>query len=380
MKFQVNKDVLSEAVSFTVKFLPVRPSLPYLSGVVIEAAGDHVSFSTFDFESSAQTQVTASVDAPGRVLVLGRLLNDIAGRLPSAPVTFTLTDNKVVLTCGSATFTLPCMSIDEYPSLPEVTGQTGQVPGEEFATAISQVVVAAPREDSMPAINGVQMEISGNTLSMMATDRYRVAIKDIPWDAGSETVEHSALVPARILQELGKTFGTAATIGITLAAQDDRGVIAFRADDKTVTSVLIKSQFPPVRRLFPEKVDNFAVVSTSELIEATRRVKLVVEREAALKFTFRDNTITLEAIGGDQAAALETIPAVITGLELTVSLKADFLLDGLNAVHSEYAQLGFNQSDSTGKPGPVLITAHTSKGESSESSYRYLLQPNLLLR
>ncbi len=380
MKFQVNKDVLSDALSFAVKLLPVRTSLPLLSGVLIEASAEGVKFSTFDYETSAQTSVTATVDQPGRVLVLGRLLNEIAGRLPAAPVSFELVDNKVVLSCGSVTFSLQCMPVEEYPTVPQVEGVTGQVPGEEFAAAISQVVVAASREDSMPVIIGVQLEISGTTLSMMATDRYRVAIKDVPWDSGNQPVEHTALVPARTMQEIGKTFGSAATISITLATKDDREVIAFHADDKTVTSLLIKGTFPPVRRLFPEVVENFAVVNTAELIEATRRVKLVVEREAALKYTFRDNSITLEAIGGEQAHASETIAAAITGLELTVSLKPDLLLDGLNAVHSEFTRLGFNSGDNPSKPGPVLITGHTSKGENSDPAYRYLLQPNLLLR
>jgi DNA polymerase-3 subunit beta len=360
--------------------LPVRTALPILSGVLIEAKGENVTFSTFDYEASSKTTVTATVDEPGRVLVPGRLLNDIAGRLPQAPVTLELNDTKVLVTCGSAKFSLPCMPVDEYPTIPTVEGSTGVVPGEEFAAAVSQVVVAASREDSMPVINGVQLEISGTTLSMMATDRYRVAIKEVPWDAGSTPVDHAALVPARTMQEIGKTFGSSPTISITLATKDDREVIAFHADNKTVTSLLIKGTFPPVRRLFPDVIENFAVVNTAELIEATRRVKLVVEREAALKYIFRDNTITLEAVGGDQAQASETIDAVITGLELTVSLKPDLLLDGLSAVHSEFTRLGFNNGDNPSKPGPVLITSHTSKEGAADSTFRYLLQPNLLLR
>lgn len=380
MKFQVNKDVLSEAVSFSVKLLPLRPTLPVLNGVLIEANETDVVLSTFDFEVSSRTTVIATVERPGRVLIPGRLLNDIAGRLPQAPITVELNDSRVVVTCGSSRFSLPCMSVDEYPTIPEVEGSTGLVRGEEFSTAVSQVVVAASREDSMPVINGVQLEISGTTLSMMATDRYRVAIKDVAWDAGATPIEHSALVPSRTMQEIGKTFGSAPTISITFATKEDREVIAFQADNKTVTSLLIKGNFPPVRRLFPDVVENYAVVNTADLIEATRRVKLVVEREAALKYILRDNTITLEAIGGDQAQASETIDAVISGLEPTVSLKPDLLLDGLTAVHSEFTRLGFNNGDNPSKPGPVLITSQTSKDGEHESSFRYLLQPNLLLR
>jgi DNA polymerase-3 subunit beta len=147
-----------------------------------------------------------------------------------------------------------------------------------------------------------------------------------------------------------------------------------------VTSLLIKGNFPPVKRLFPEKVENFAVVNTADLIEATRRVKLVVEREAALRFTFANNGLTLEAIGGEQAQASETIDAVISGPDVVVSLKPDFLLDGLGAVHSEFTRIGFTSVENPAKPGPVLITSQTSKDTPSEDAYRYLLQPNLLLR
>ena len=380
MKFQVNRDVLSEAVSFAVKMLPARTTLPILSGVLIEATTEGLVLSSFDYEVSTQTKVAATVDTPGRVLVSGRLLAEIANRLPNAPVTFETVESRIQVSCGSANFTLLSMPVEEYPTIPQVDGETGVLPAEEFSSAVAQVAVAASRDDVTPVITGVQLEITGNSLSLVATDRYRVAIRDIPWESTGSVADITALVPARTMQEIGKTFGHSGNISISITNKDDRELIAFTADNKTVTSLLIKGNFPPVKRLFPEKVENYAVVNTAELIEATRRVKLVVEREAALRFTFANNGLTLEAIGGEQAQASETIDAVISGPDVVVSLKPDFLLDGLGAVHSEFTRIGFTSVENPAKPGPVLITSQTSKDTPAEDAYRYLLQPNLLLR
>ncbi|QDZ15541.1 DNA polymerase III subunit beta [Humibacter ginsenosidimutans] len=381
MRFQANRDVLSEAVSFTVKLLPQRTTLPILSGILISTTDAGISLSAFDYEVSAQTEITADVQEPGTVLVSGRLLAEIASKLPNAPVTFATDDNRIVVSCGSASFTLLSMPVEEYPTLPQISGESGLVPADEFSEAVGQVAVAASRDDVTPVITGVQLEITENRLSLVATDRYRVAVREIDWDGTIGQSEPStALVPARTLQEIGKTFGHNGTITVTLVSKDDRELIAFTAEKKTVTSLLIKGNFPPVKRLFPETVDNYAVINTADLIDATRRVSLVLEREAALRFSFTADGLTLEAIGSEQAQASESIDALLTGDDTVVSLKPQFLLDGLSAVHSEYVRISFTKTDNPNKPGPVLITSQTSKEQAGSDSYRYLLQPNLLLR
>jgi len=382
MKFQVNRDVFSEAVSFAVKLLPQRTTLPILSGVLIETTDSGLTLSSFDYEVSAQTEIAAEVDEPGKILVSGRLLADIASRLPNAPVRFSTEEGRISVTCGSAKFTLLGMPVEEYPTLPEVSAQSGLLPAEAFATAVAQVAVAASRDDVTPVITGVQLEVSESRLTMVATDRYRVAVRAIDWDSGDATSTETltALVPARTLQEIGKTFGHSGTISVAITNTDDRELIAFRADRKTVTSLLIKGNFPPVKRLFPETVDNYAVINTAELIEAVRRVSLVLEREAALRFTFTIDGVTLEAIGSEQAQASESIDAHLNGGDTVVSLKPAFLLDGLGAVHSEFVRISFTKTDNPNKPGPVLITSQSSKDQPGADNYKYLLQPNLLLR
>ncbi|NEN05268.1 DNA polymerase III subunit beta [Diaminobutyricibacter tongyongensis] len=381
MKFQANRDVFSEAVSFAVKLLPQRTTLPILSGVLIETTDTGLILSSFDYEVSAQTEIAAEVEEPGRILVSGRLLAEIASKLPNAPVQLSTEESRIIVRSGSASFTLLSMPVEEYPSIPQVSGQSGLVPAEEFATAVAQVGVAASRDDVTPVITGVQLEVGDNTLGLVATDRYRVAVREIDWDGGSGSSEPvTALVPARTLQEIGKTLGHSGTIAVSITNRDDRELIAFTADKKTVTSLLIKGNFPPVRRLFPETVDNYAVINTADLIEATRRVSLVLEREAALRFTFSLDGLTLEAIGSEQAQASETIDALLTGQDTVVSLKPQFLLDGLGAVHSEFVRISFTKTENPNKPGPVLITSQSSKDQAGADNYKYLLQPNLLLR
>ena len=380
MKFQVNRDVFSEAVSFAVKLLPQRTTLPILSGILLRADGSTVTLSSFDYEVSAQTSITADVTDEGTVLVSGRLLAEIASRLPNAPVEFSTDDGKIAVRCGSARFTLSSMPVEEYPSLPVVEGDAGVLPGEAFSDAVSQVSVAASRDDVTPVITGVQLENANNRLSLVATDRYRVAVREIDWESNPASEGVAALVPARTLSEIGKIFAHAATVTVTIVSGGDRELIAFSADQKTVTSLLIKGNFPPVKRLFPDVVDNYAVMNTAELIEATRRVQLVLERDAALRYTFTDDGLTLEAIGSENAQASETIDAHVVGGDSTVSLKPQFLIDGLSAVHSEFVRISFTKTDNPNKPGPVLITSQSSKDQPGDDNYRYLLQPNLLLR
>ena len=349
--------------------------------MLIEATTEGLILSSFDYEVSARTEISAQVEEPGRVLVSGRLLADIASRLPNAPVNFSTEDGRITVACGSGHFTLLSMPVEEYPTLPEVSEQSGVLNAEDFASAISQVAVAASRDDVTPVITGVQLEVSENNLSLVATDRYRVAVREIEWDAANSGIESvTALVPARTLIEIGKTFGHSGNIAVAITNSDDRELIAFQADKKTVTSLLIKGNFPPVRRLFPDTVDNYAVLNTAELIEAVRRVSLVLEREAALRFTFTSEGVTLEAIGSEQAQASESIDAFLTGSDTVVSLKPQFLLDGLGSVHSEFVRISFTKTDNPNKPGPVLITSQSSKDQPGTDNYKYLLQPNLLLR
>lgn len=380
MKFVINRDVFKDAVSFTAKLLPARTTLPILMGVKITASGDRVEFSAFDYEVSSRTSVQADVQAEGSVLILGPMLANIAGSLKTDTVVVEEVDNAVVVRAGSWETKLQRMPIEEYPTTPDVTGRTGLVRGGAFAEAIAQVSIAASKEDVTPVITGVQLEANEHELTLIATDRYRVSVKSVEWDGGEAGDNLQALVPARTLAEVGRMFGGAETVEITMSDSQERQQIAFTAGDKTVTTLLIKGNYPPVRRLFPAETPHYAVVNTAELIEATKRVQLVLDREAALRCTFADNTLTLEGSGSDQAASRDTIDIVLNGEDSVLSLKPQFLLDGLGAAHSEFVRIAFTKSENTNKPGPLLITRQTSREEPASDEFKYLLQPNLLIR
>ena len=378
MKFQVNKDVLNEAVSFAVRLLPQRTTLPILSGILIEADANALRLSVFDYDTSAQVEIAAKVDEAGRVLVSGRLMAEIVSKLPNAAVDFSTDGSKVQVNCGSAKFSLLTMPIDEYPSLPEIPATTGSVSGEAFSAAISQIAVAASREDVTPVLTTVLLETTKDSISLVATDRYRVAVQDIAWKSNGG--EKSALIPAKTLQEIAKTFANQGEIAISINPSDEKDLIAFKANNRSVTSRLIKGNFPAVKTLFPEKIENFAILNTQDLLDSTKRVSLVLERESPIKFTFSSATLNLEAAGGETAQASESIDVQLTGGDAVVSLKPQFLIDGLAGVKTEYVKIGFTNSDNPNRPSPVLITNHSTKEKESNDGYMYLLQPNLLGR
>jgi DNA polymerase-3 subunit beta len=380
MKFQVNKDVLNEAVSFAVRLLPQRTTLPILSGILIEADANALRLSVFDYDTSAQVEIAAKVEQPGRVLISGRLMAEIVSKLPNAVVDFSTEGSKIQVNCGSAKFSLLTMPIDEYPTLPEIPETTGTISGEDFAAAISQIAVAASKEDVTPVLTTVLLETTKDNISLVATDRYRVAIQDIAWKTSAQDQDKTALIPAKTLQEIAKTFSNQGEIAISINPSDEKDLIAFKANNRSVTSRLIKGNFPAVKTLFPEKIENFAIVNTHDLLDSTKRVSLVLERESPIKFSFSATSLNLDAAGGETAQASETIDIQLTGNDVVVSLKPQFLIDGLSGVKTEFVKIGFTNSDNPNRPSPVLITNHSTKEKESSDSYMYLLQPNLLGR
>ncbi len=379
VKFTVNRDVFSDAVSFVVRLLPQRPTMPILGGVVLEAADASLSLSSFDYEVSSRTAVDAEVTETGSVLVQGRLLADIASRLPNAPVEVTLDESTIAISCGSASFSLPTMPLAEFPKLPTVEGRSGTVKADAFSEAVGQVAVAASREEVAPVITGVNLTLGASMMELVATDRYRVAVREIQWESEFDETE-TALVPARIIAEIAKSFGGAETITLTLVQSGERRLLAFSANSKTVTSTLLSGNFPPVGRLFPDETPNYAVLQVSEVVDAVRRVQLVLEREAALRFSFAQDGLRLEAVGSERAQANELLDVALHSDDVVIALKPQFLLDGVNALHAEFVRIAFTNTENPNKPGPVLLTAQTSRDEGENASFRYLLQPNLLMR
>ncbi|WP_058235905.1 DNA polymerase III subunit beta [Devriesea agamarum] len=371
MKFHLDRGALNDAVSWATRTLPVRPAMPILQGVriVADTAGE-LQLSTFDYEVSAQIRVPAQVDDPGEVLVQGRMLAEIARALPNKDVQVHLEGTKLQLRCGSARFALAIMPVEEYPQLPTMPEKTGSVPAELFAEAIGQVTIAASKDDTLPLLTGVRIEIEGEKITMMATDRYRLAMREFTWNPNSPSLNATALVRGRTLHEVARSLATGGTVDLALSEGSSHQLIGFECGGRRTTSTLVDGDYPPVRRLFPETVPISAVVATQPLIEAVKRVSLVAERNTPVRLTFTEGQVALEAGAGDDAQASEVLEAQLEGDDIVVGYNSGYLLDGLGALGTDFARLSFTDSIKAS----VLTGQESLEGDLDES-YRYLIMP-----
>ena len=219
MKFQAERDVLADAVAWTARALPARPQVPVLAAIRLRAAGDELALSAFDYEVSAKASIPVITDDDEAVLVPGRLLAAIVSALPARPVEVATDGARVEVKCGSSVFTLNTLPTDEYPALPGMPPEAGKVGADLLASAIGQVAVAAGRDDTFPALTGIRVEIDGPRVTLVATDRYRLAVREFQWEPlGPETDAVSLLVPARTLTEAARSFGGSAEVTIGLDA------------------------------------------------------------------------------------------------------------------------------------------------------------------
>jgi len=375
MKFQADREVLSDAVSFLVRLLSPRPQLPQLSGVMIEADGNEVQLSIFDYEVAARVKIAAAIDTPGKVLVQARLLSEILSKLPAASVSMELDETRFHVNSASSKFSLSSMSTTDYPDTPEFPVATGKVSANEFTNGVAKVAVAASREEVTPVLTAVMITASSKELTMVSTDRFRVAVKVIPW--AGKSVDREVLIPARVLSEISKTFSHDSELELGFG-EGEKDMIGFSSANKSVSTATIKGKYPAVLQLFPEETASFAILSKQELLDATRRVALVVDREKPLRYKFSENELSLESIGSDVADASEQVSCSMKGEETVVSLRPQFLTDALAGLDVENVKIGFTVNpNNPNKPGPVLISPVDPKD--SDKDFKYLLQPNLLV-
>ena len=373
MKFRVERDALADAVAWTAKSLPPRPSVPVLAGLMMRVSDGRLQLSGFDYEVSSEVSVLVHADADGSALVSGRLLAEITKALPAKPVEIAALDAHVELVCGSARFTLPTMPVEDYPTLPALPSRAGTVEAARFAAAVAQVAVAAGRDETLPMMTGVRVELNGTTLALLATDRYRLAVSEIDWSPDDPEVSANALVPARTLAETAKSLGAVGgELVLALATGDGaEGMIGFSAGERKTTSRLLDgANYPQVRNLFPASHTAQARVATAALLEVVKRVSLVAERTTPVRLLFSADGLVVEAGTAEEARASEAMEATFDGPEaMPVAFNPQYLLDGLTAVSAPTVVFTFVE---TRKPA-VLAPA----GEDGEvlPGYRYLVQP-----
>jgi DNA polymerase III beta subunit len=363
MKFTIDRDVLADAVAWAARTLPARPAIPILAGMLIDAEDTgELTLSTFDYEASGRVTVEATVTEPGRVLVPGRLLTEIVRSLPPQPVHIVTSGSEAVLTCGSAEFGLLTMPVEDYPELPKMPAAAGTVDSEVFAAAVAQVVVASSRDDTLPMLTGVRLDIEGTTMRLACTDRYRIAARELPWAPARPDFGVAAVVPARTLADTAKSLRSGTLTELAMAGAAD-SLIGLTCGGRRMTTRLLDDQFIDYRSRLTADWAARAQVAVAPFIEAIKRVALVADRGTPLRLAFTQGQVRVRAATGDAARANEVLPAELSGEDLDVAFNPQFLLDGLAGIGSDVANLDF-----TAPSRPALLTGQTD-------DFRYLLMP-----
>lgn len=381
LKFRVVREDFADAVAWVARNLPSRPTIPVLAGVLLTGTDEGLTISGFDYEVSAEVRVAAEIASPGSVLVSGRLLSDITKALPGKPVDVSVEGTRAALTCGSARFSLPTLAVEDYPALPALPDETGVVAADLFSEAIGQVAVAAGRDDTLPMLTGIRVEISGESVVLAATDRFRLAVRELTWVATAADVETAVLVPAKTLAEAAKAGTDGTEVHLSLGSGPSvgkDGLLGIRSNGKRSTTRLLDAEFPKFRQLLPTEHTAVATIGVAELTEAIKRVALVADRGAQIRMEFADDVLRLSAGADDVGRAEEDLPVSFAGEPLTIAFNPTYLTDGLGSLRSERVTFGFTtpsrpavlrpagDDDGTGGGGP-FPAAHTD--------YVYLLMP-----
>ncbi|MCB5163333.1 DNA polymerase III subunit beta [Streptomyces bambusae] len=371
MKIRVERDVLAEAVAWAARSLPARPPVPVLAGLLLKAEEGSLSLSGFDYEVSARVSVDADVEEDGTVLVSGRLLADICRALPNRPVEISTDGVRATVVCGSSRFTLHTLPVEEYPALPQMPGATGTVPGEVFASAAAQVAIAAGRDDTLPVLTGVRIEIEGDRVTLASTDRYRFAVREFLWKPENPDASAVALVPAKTLLDTAKSLTSGDTVTLALSGSGaGEGLIGFEGAGRRTTTRLLEGDLPKYRTLFPTEFNSVAVIETAPFVEAVKRVALVAERNTPVRLSFEQGVLILEAGSSDDAQAVERVDAKLDGDDISIAFNPTFLLDGLSAIDSPVAQLSFTTSTK-----PALLSGRPAVDAEADEAYKYLIMP-----
>jgi DNA polymerase-3 subunit beta len=360
MKFRLRRDEFADAVAWTAKTIPTRLLAPVLAGIRLEAAEERLEISSFDYEVSSRVNVDVQIAEPGTAVVAGRLLAEITKALPNKPVDVELVGEVVELTCGTAQFTLPTLPLEDYPTLPALPSVVGVVKAPDFATAVGRVTIAAGRDDTLPMLTGVRVEMTGDRVTMFCTDRYRLAMTDLAWRPERPDVDLNTLIPARALSDVAKSLSASGgDLSLHLdAAEDDKALAGFSGDGRRTTTRILSGAFPNVRTIFPTTETSRLVVSTRELTEVVRRVSLVADRVTPLRLHLSEDDLMIEAGGQGSARARESIAATVTGEPMATALNPQFLFDGLNAISTPNLILTFVSPNK-----PVMIRPADDDGE-----------------
>jgi DNA polymerase-3 subunit beta len=363
VKFRCERDVLVEVLQTAGRAVASRGgALPVLSGIRLEVSGDtlHVAGTDLDLTSQADTTVAGTID--GVTVVPARLVVDIVRALEPGAVSVETDDEELRISAGRSQFSVRTLVAGEFPRLPEPAGEDVTLPAEGLAEALRQVVRAASGEDARPILTGVLMTAEEGSLRLVATDSYRLAVRDL---SGTEILREGqrVLVPSRALAEVQRLLSSAGAGQVALRLGDHDAT--FEVGGVRITTRLIEGEFPNYRQLIPQSYPNRLVVGREPLLDAIRRVKLLVkDATTPVKLSLRADGVELTVTSSDVGVATEDIDAKYEGTEMTVAFNPTYLIDGVEAITGDEIQL---ETLDALKPATIRPTEGTE--------YLYLLMP-----
>lgn len=331
MEFRIERSALNEAVAWAARVLPVRSPVPVLGGLLLDTEGGRLRVSGLDYEASARIDVDAEIPHPGKVLVMGRRLLDICKVLPEGPVECAVEGSRFTVSGDGARFGLSVLPLDDYPALPSLPQVRGAVDAAAFAAAVAHVAVAAGRDDTLPALTGIRLGLDGETgtMTLAATDRYRFAVRTLPWKASAPDESADVVLSARRLTEIARSLGRSGQVNVAL----DTGSAGFEHAGMRTTVRLLDGRLPRHDKLFAMADPAVAVVDRVRLVEAVKRVSVVADGESPVQMAFSaaDNSVLLQA-GYEDDVASQRLPATLHGAqEVTVAFNPGYLADALSS-------------------------------------------------
>ncbi|MFI6793636.1 DNA polymerase III subunit beta [Nonomuraea sp. NPDC050383] len=354
MKLTIDPKLLADTVAWAARALPTRPPIPVLAGLMLAAHDDQLDVSAFDYDMSMRATIPADVAEPGLIVLPGRVLTEIAKALPTTSYVEITADNREAgIRCGRSDYTLPTLPADDYPTLPEPPDPVGSINADQLAAAVAQVAAAAGKDDTLPMLTGVRIDADGGQLTLAATDRYRIAVRDLTWAPNGAPFGH--LIPARHLHDITKGLGHG---DVQIGVGD--GLAAFTTGSRHTTVRLLDDQFIDYRKRISYEPAITATVDAATLAAAIKRVGLVADRTTAIRLAFDREQVLVRAGGADIGRGSETVECALTGDPIEIAFQSQYLLDALGAIDGT-AHIGMD-----GARKPALF-------RSGDDSYRCLV-------
>ncbi len=335
VKLRCERDVLADALATAARAASGRSgSLPVLSGLRLELTGGRLLVTGTDLDLTIQLELAVAGDRDGVAVVPARLATDIVRSLPPGSVEVGFDGDDVTIRSGRVQFTVRPYAADDYPRLPTPAEHSVTLGAAELAGALGQVVRAASTDEARPILTGVLLAAEGEGLRLVATDSYRLAVRDLPGEHVL-AAEQKVLVPSRALIELQRLLSDGGELVLRLGERD----ATFELGSVRLTTRLIEGEFPNYRQLIPQSYPNRFTVGRDELLEAIRRVRILARDATPLRLELSSDSVRLMAITQDVGNAVEELDGRLEGNELTVAFNADYLAAGVEAAASDEVTL-----------------------------------------